>query len=1054
MSPEDEGQEYKSKSTSTSVPVILDLAMNNHNNHNNIYNSNNSYPLNKITSNSAAKAKWLNSSNAHETNNINITNDLDENDRYNSETDENRNATKQNGHHHHLTNGSIKILPKTPNGSTNNGKIYYNNNNKDIENNLNSTDNYLHQQQNNHGQLERRDSATNVLSPLLGKENHTTNTNHHNNDYNDDFDSDDNTLKNNITTNNKTNTLPLHDSLPNINSPVIYNEQREHRNNGMNGSGGGGGGGNCGGRDNVEWINDTVEKNNLKNNLHRNNHHYRHKDNLHHHHHNHHHQHNNNGSLTNGKNALGVDKLLNENDTLTDPILYKTKTTNYNDDEDVDIPDTCTCSNNKFNKISNISDYTDNNYEDDSDNKSNLSSSSCGIFGCNPKWAKNLASTHMFMVVFLLAWVCIGMFSTYFVSIITTIEKLFQIKSRTTGMLLSASELGQISTALLLTYYAGRGHRPRWIACGMVLFALAAFACSLPHFIFGSQLMQSNNLFNGDKNSLNNKNNIDLNLCLNPTYSTIIGDNLTNSIFFNSTQRNINEDECMQHLKEEQDSHSKITIIVMCIFFFSLLSAGIGQTAVSTLGIPYIDDNVASKESPIYLAITIGVRILGPATGFIVGSFCTRIYVDLSTPDFSTNDPRWISAWWLGPVLIGTIMILASIAMFSFPKELQGKRSKTNSPESSNVDINKVQEIIVEEKPKLKDFPKTLKRQLGNSILMFRTASSVFHILPIAGLYTFLPKYLETQFRLPAADANLITAFGGILVMGFGIIISGILILKINPSAKSVAAWIAFTALMYSAGIAILMFVGCNIDDFAGLSKYTIEHETSTPTFLPSCDVTCDCDFKKFSPICGVDGKTYFSSCHAGCSVANSNSNKTYYTDCKCIPNGFEKYNINGTDFEAVGGYCDTNCKNFIIFICIFAFCVFIHSTSEVGGMLVIMRCTDPKDKAMAMGVIQSAIGLFGTVPCPIIYGAVVDSACLVWTTVCGKHGACSLYDVDNFRHYFLGITSGIMFIAFIMDVVVWSKAHRIHIAPSDATDASSIETEFEKPINKPDSSV
>lgn len=59
------------------------------------------------------------------------------------------------------------------------------------------------------------------------------------------------------------------------------------------------------------------------------------------------------------------------------------------------------------------------------------------------------------------------MYSTYFVSVITTIEKLFQIKSQTIGILMSATEIGQIGTALFLTYYAGRGHRPRWIACGM-----------------------------------------------------------------------------------------------------------------------------------------------------------------------------------------------------------------------------------------------------------------------------------------------------------------------------------------------------------------------------------------------------------------------------------------------------------------------------------------------------------------------------------------------------------------------------------------------------------
>lgn len=64
------------------------------------------------------------------------------------------------------------------------------------------------------------------------------------------------------------------------------------------------------------------------------------------------------------------------------------------------------------------------------------------------------------------------MYYTYFVSVITTLEKLFQIKSKTTGLLMSAAEIGQISTALLLTFYAGRGHRPRWIACGMYIFSI------------------------------------------------------------------------------------------------------------------------------------------------------------------------------------------------------------------------------------------------------------------------------------------------------------------------------------------------------------------------------------------------------------------------------------------------------------------------------------------------------------------------------------------------------------------------------------------------------
>lgn len=59
-------------------------------------------------------------------------------------------------------------------------------------------------------------------------------------------------------------------------------------------------------------------------------------------------------------------------------------------------------------------------------------------------------------------------------------------------------------------------------------------------------------------------------------------------------------------------------------------------------------------------------------------------------------------------------------------------------------------------------------------------------------------------------------------------------------------------------------------------------------------------------------------------------------------------------------GYCDLNCSNFVPYILLFSLFVFIHSTSEVGSMLLILRCVHPRDKAMALGLIQFAIGLFG----------------------------------------------------------------------------------------------
>ena len=65
-------------------------------------------------------------------------------------------------------------------------------------------------------------------------------------------------------------------------------------------------------------------------------------------------------------------------------------------------------------------------------------------------------------------------------------------------------------------------------------------------------------------------------------------------------QRTDTAEYCEGDFLTEQRIQSKIVTVVLAIFFVSLLGVGMGQTAVYTLGIPYIDDNVASRESPLY----------------------------------------------------------------------------------------------------------------------------------------------------------------------------------------------------------------------------------------------------------------------------------------------------------------------------------------------------------------------------------------------------------------------------------------------------------------------
>jgi hypothetical protein len=149
-------------------------------------------------------------------------------------------------------------------------------------------------------------------------------------------------------------------------------------------------------------------------------------------------------------------------------------------------------------------------------------------------------------------------------------------------------------------------------------------------------------------------------------------------------------------------------------------------------------------------------------------------------------------------LLISSTLFIVSVILSAFP------RSLPNSPN--------LQEIRAPST--FRNFPPTIRRLVSNRILLLRTASSVFHLLPISGLYTFLPKYLESQFRLPAHDANMITGIAGILVMGLGIFGSGVWIRVKGPGARGVAGWVAATAGIYAAGMFLLIFIGCDSGDW------------------------------------------------------------------------------------------------------------------------------------------------------------------------------------------------------------------------------------------------
>jgi organic anion transporter 5A len=89
-----------------------------------------------------------------------------------------------------------------------------------------------------------------------------------------------------------------------------------------------------------------------------------------------------------------------------------------------------------------------------------------------------------------------------------------------------------------------------------------------------------------------------------------------------------------------------------------------------------------------------------------------------------------------------------------------------------------------------------------NPIFVLHVLGITFKLIGYLGYYILKPKYIESQFRKSASDANYWTGIIIIPTMGFGIISSGFILSRTKPNARSVSLYVFFVEI--SIAIAIL----------------------------------------------------------------------------------------------------------------------------------------------------------------------------------------------------------------------------------------------------------
>ncbi|XP_077865583.1 solute carrier organic anion transporter family member 2A1-like, partial [Saccoglossus kowalevskii] len=189
-----------------------------------------------------------------------------------------------------------------------------------------------------------------------------------------------------------------------------------------------------------------------------------------------------------------------------------------------------------------------------------------------------------------------------------------------------------------------------------------------------------------------------------------------------------------------------------------------------------------------------------------------------------------------------------------------------------------------------------------------------------------------------------------------------------------------------------------------------------------ACADNCHCSPDMYQPVCGSNGMTYVSPCHAGCTQLNDNGT---YLECSCDEPLLTGDKISSSPpTMAEDGICHEpeRCTAFIPFVILVFFLSISCSFREVPAMILAIRSVDKNDKSFALAVRFLLVRCLGPIPIPLLYGVVIDNTCSLWKTFCNGsiRGDCLFYDNDLLRYSLVGLTFALKCASCLMFVFLY----------------------------------
>lgn len=214
------------------------------------------------------------------------------------------------------------------------------------------------------------------------------------------------------------------------------------------------------------------------------------------------------------------------------------------------------------------------------------------------------------------------------------------------------------------------------------------------------------------------------------------------------------------------------------MLFIVQFAIGLGNVAFYCLGLTYMDDNLKEHESPAFIGAALAARFWGPQLGSGVAFFVEAVPL----------------GWWLGWAILCPFIFTIGLLISLFPRrllktavELAANRI-LETMSSSNGNFAAPSRYLADI-----SFFASIRRLFTNKILLFNVAALMLLQTGIVNFMALEESYLQARFFLPTSEADglydewtsrLISFLLTPPLVGLAILVSGLVIAKVNPSAR------------------------------------------------------------------------------------------------------------------------------------------------------------------------------------------------------------------------------------------------------------------------------